>query len=185
MHAQATYGASVTVPVEASSAPTGAEIVTFAPRIGSRVRSALISTALVVVVAVLGVIEPHEWVAWLLLVSQLPMAVIRWLVVREAHRRPWALRVDESGVWWSPQGPPMLWASIASIEVHQAHALRRLLPHWNRVLLVNHAGADFARRAKARPIGRSVLLDQVRANPQEVVAAFRRFTDAPAGLRLR
>ena len=79
----------------------------------------------------------------------------------------------------------MPWASIAILEVHQARGLRRLLPHWNRVLLVNHAGADFARRAKTRPIGRSVLLDQVRATPQEVVAALRRFTDAPAGLRLR
>ena len=79
----------------------------------------------------------------------------------------------------------MSWASIASIEVQQARGLRRLLPHWNRVLLVNHAGADFARRSKTRPIGRSVLLDQVVATPHEVVAACRPFTDAPASLRSR
>lgn len=175
----------MTLPAEASGASTDAGVVTFPTRVGSRVRSALVSTTLVVAVAVLGAVEPREWVAWLLLVSQLPMAVIRWLVVREARRQPWALRVDGSGVWWSPQGPPMLWASVASIEVHQARGLRRLLPHWNRVLLVDHAGADFARRAKTRPIGRSVLLDQVRATPQAVVAACRPFTDAPAGLRLR
>ena len=79
----------------------------------------------------------------------------------------------------------MPWASIATIEVQEARGLRRLLPHWNRVLLINHAGADFARHAKTRPIGRSVLLDHVRATPQEVIEAFRPFTDAPAGLRLR
>jgi hypothetical protein len=162
-----------------------AEAVTFPVKVGSRVRSALVSTTLVVTVAVLGAVEPREWVAWLLLVSQLPMAVIRWLVVREALRRPWALRIDELGVWWSPNGSPMPWASLARIEVHQAHGLHRLLPHWHRVLLVNHAEADFARRANTRPGGRSVLLDEVRATPQAVVAACRRFTDAPAGLRLR
>jgi len=173
------------VPIEASGALTGADVVTFPPRTGSRVRSALLSTALVVAVTVLGAIEPHDWVAWLLLVGQLPMAVIRWLVVGQARRQPWTLRLDGAGIWWNPQGPPMLWASVATIEVHQARGLRRLLPHWDRVLLVDHAGADFARRARTRPIGRSVLLDQVRATPQEVVAAFRHFTDAPAGLRLR
>jgi len=160
-------------------------VVTFPPRVGSRVRSALVPTMLVVAVAVLGVAEPREWVAWLLLAGQLPMAVLRWLVVREAGRQPWGLRLDTVGVWWSPQGPLMPWASVASIEVQQARGLRRLLPHWNRVLFVSQAGADFARRAKTRPIGRSVLLDQVRATPRAVVAACRHFTDAPAALRLR
>lgn len=140
---------------------------------------------LILAVAVLGAVEPRDLVPWLLLVSQLPMAVIRWLAVKEARRQPWALRADEAGVWWSPQGPPMAWASIASIEVQGARGLRRLLPHWNRVVLVSHAGADFAHRAKTRPIGRRVLLDHVRATPQEVVAALRTFTDAPVGLRLR
>lgn len=134
-------------------------------------RSALASTALVVGVAVLGVIEPHQWVAWMLLVLQLPSAVIRWRVVREARRQRWALRVDGSGVWWSPQGPPMPWAALATIEVQQARGLPRLLPHRNRVLLVDHAGADFARRAQTRPIGRSVMLDHVRATPEAMVAA--------------
>lgn len=175
----------MTLPAQASEAPRDAEVVTFPPKVRSRVRSALISSALVACVAVLGAVEPREWVAWLLLVSQLPMAVIRWLVVRDAHRQPWALRVDASGVWWSPKGPSLPWASLASIEVHQARGMGRLLPHWNRVLLINHAEADFARRAKTRPVGRSVLLDQVGATPEAVVAAFRRFTDAPTGLRLR
>lgn len=79
----------------------------------------------------------------------------------------------------------MPWASIATIEVHEARGLRRLLPHWNRVLLVNHASAEVARRAKTRPDGQSVLLDQVHATPQEVVAAFWPFANAPVGLRLR
>ena len=181
----ASYGVSVTLPAGASGAVSGADVVTFPPRIGSRVRSALVSTVLILAVAVLAAVEPRDLVPWLLLVSQLPMAVTRWLAVREARRQLWALRADEAGVWWSPQGPPMPWASIASIEVQGARGLRRLLPHWNRVVLVSHAGADFAHRAKTRPVGRSVLLDHIRATPQEVVAAFRPFTDVPVGLRLR
>ena len=177
----------MTLLVATAGVPIDAEVLTFPSRVGSRVKSALVPTTLVVVVAVavLGALEPREWVVWLLLASQLPIAAFRWLVVREACRQPWGLRVDAAGVWWSPQGPSMPWASIASIEVQQARGLRRLIPHWNRVLFVNHAGADFARRAKTRPMGRSVLLSQIRATPQAVVAACRHFTDAPAALRLR
>lgn len=162
-----------------------AEAVTFATKVGSRVRSALLSSTLVAGVAVLGAMEPREWVPWLLLVGQLPMAVLRWLAVREIRRQPWALRVDGSGIWWTPDEPPLPWALVASIEVHQAQGLRRLLPHWNRVLLINHAEADFARRAGTRPVGRGIMLNQVRATPQALVTAFRRFTNAPAGLRSR
>ncbi len=177
------YGAGVTLPAGASTGPDDAETVLFATRVGSRVRSALASSVLVVGIAVLAATDPAGWVAWVLLVTQLPMAVIRWLVVREARRQPWSLRVAASGVCWRPEGPSLPWASVASIEIRRARGLRRLLPHGDRLLLVNHVEADFARRAKTRPLGRAVLLDQVRATPSELVAVFRRFTDAPVGGR--
>lgn len=82
LRAGASYGASVTLPADASGAADGDQVVKYTPKIGSRVRSALVSTVLVLAVAVLGAVEPRDWVPWVLLVSQLPMAVIRWLVVR-------------------------------------------------------------------------------------------------------
>ncbi|GAA1830125.1 hypothetical protein GCM10009714_09400 [Microlunatus capsulatus] len=169
----------------ASEDPGHPETATFAPKVGTRVRSALFSSVLIILVAVPGVMEPREWIAWVVLVSQLPIAVARWRIVGAAHRQPWALRVDESGVRWGPEGPLMPGGSVASIEVHQARGLRKVLPNWNRVVVVSHADADFARRAGTRPHGRGILLDEVRATPEAIVASMRPFTDAPAGLRLR
>lgn len=88
----------MTPAITVSGVPRDAEVVTFPPKVGSRIRLALVPSTLVVSVAVLGVREPHEWVAWLLLVGQLPMAVIRWLAVREARRQPWALRIEVESV---------------------------------------------------------------------------------------
>lgn len=175
----------MTLPAEASRVPSDDGVVTFGPRVRGRVLAALPSTALVVCLVVLGLTEPTSWLAWVLLVTQLPMAVIRWLAVRAARRQPWALRVDADGVRWRPDGPLARWSRIAGIEVHRAEGWRRLLPHRDQVLLVTHAAADFARRAGTRPTGYAIRLDEVRASAEEVVAACRPFTDAPAGLRLR
>ena len=74
---------------------------------------------------------------------------------------------------------PRIEAKVAEIHVYVAFGLGRLLPHLNRITLIEPAAASVAKRAGARPLGHTIRLSQVKASPQSILASLRRFTDAP------
>jgi hypothetical protein len=126
------------------------------------------------------VLDSSNWIAWVLLLPSGGLAGARLLALRHAIRIRWLITVGPDGVRWNDTGAHVTWLEVAQIRVFVATGWRRLLPHLpNRVVLVTPAEADFAARARSRPIGRSIFLSRVAAGPEAVVDALRQFTDAP------
>lgn len=129
---------------------------------------------------VLLLLDPSSWIAWILLLPSGALAVARLLALRHAIRIRWLITVGPDGVRWNDTDTHMTWPEVAQIRLFVATGWRRLLPHLpDRVVLVTPTEAHFAAKARSRPIGRSIFLSRVAAEPEAVLDALQRFTDAP------
>lgn len=143
--------------------------------------AALVPYAVILVMLTFTDLDPAPWwVVWLILLIIAASATIRvlslWLVLRQR----WGVMLDADGVHWYKSGDHLSWLQVAEVRVSIARGWRRILPHMaDRVVLVTHAEADFAARARSRPLGHTIDTSKVRADAEQITAAVRRFTAAP------
>jgi hypothetical protein len=92
-----------------------------------------------------------------------------------ASTQPWAVGIGTDGVSWH-RGRHVPWASIVEVRVRRQ---RKWSVPPSGVWLIDGPEADFAARARSRPMGYLIPTRYLRASPEDVVTAIARFATLP------